>query len=109
MVLSITKEAIMRGVPDHSKEEPCPSPEIAVAHPNLIPSKPIPEKLAALGREVLDMVPRQLRGSPEAYRQAASDLCAMLKVNGVRMKPENLYYIALRVKWVMDNTTMESA
>ena len=60
----------MRGVPDHSKEEPCASPEITVAHPNLIPSKPIPERLAALGRELLEMVPRKQRGSLESYRRS---------------------------------------
>jgi hypothetical protein len=97
----------MRGVPDHSKEQPAlpTSATVTVAHPTLIPSEPIPEALAELGREVLDLVPRKQRGSLEAYRQAANDLSAILKVTGVRMKPKNLYYVALRVKWIRDNTT----
>jgi transposase InsO family protein len=97
----------MRGVPDHSKEQPSDSPSITVTvlPPTLIPKSSIPDRLAELGREVLDMVPRKQRGSLEAYRQAAHDLSAILKVNGVRMKPKNLYYVALRVKWIADNTS----
>ena len=97
----------MRGAPDHSNEKPCsPSAVTVVLQPALIPREPIPEGLAELGREVLEMVPRKLRGSLEAYRQAANNLSAILKVTGVRMKPKNLYYIALRVKGIMDNTTI---
>jgi hypothetical protein len=60
--------------------------------------------LAALGREVLDLVPRKQRASLAAYRQAATDLSAILKVTGVRRAPKTLYYAALRVKWLNDNT-----
>ena len=65
---------------------------------------PIPEDLAALGREVLELVPRKQRGSRDAYRQAAHDLSAILKVSRVRVTPKKLYYAALRVKWLADNT-----
>ncbi len=94
----------MRGVPDHSNEQSSlPSPSAAL--PSAITLKePIPEELSELGREVLEMVPRKLRGSLEAYRQAASDLSQILRVKGVRMKPKNLYYVTLRVKWIRDST-----
>jgi hypothetical protein len=66
--------------------------------------EPLPEALAALGREVLDSVPRKQRDSLAAYRQAARDLSAILRVTGVRRTPKTLYYAALRVKWLADNT-----
>jgi hypothetical protein len=97
----------MRGVPDHSKEQP-PLPTavtVPVRPPTVIPKAPISDGLAALGREVLDMVPRKQRGSLQAYRQAANDLSAILQVSGVRRKPATLYYAALRMKWIEDNTT----
>ena len=49
------------------------------------------------------MVPRNERGSLEAYRQAANDLSRILKTTGVQVKPKVLYYTALRVKWIADN------
>jgi hypothetical protein len=52
---------------------------------------------------VLDLVPRKQRGSLQAYRQAAEDLSAILKVGKVRVKPKNLYHYALRVKWLRDH------
>ncbi len=78
---------------------------LPVATPTLTLKEPMPAALAALGREVLDMVPRKQRGSLDAYRQAANDLSAILKVTGVRRKPTTLYYAALRIKWLADNTT----
>jgi hypothetical protein len=96
----------MRGVPDHSPEQPAvpTSDTILVRPPAVNPKTPLPEALAALGREVLDLVPRKQRASLAAYRQAASDLSALLKVTGVRRAPRTLYYAALRVKWLADNT-----
>ena len=96
----------MRGVPDHSPEQPAvpTSDTILVRPPDVTPKAPLPEALAALGRGVLDLVPRKQRGSLAAYRQAASDLSAILKVSGVRVTPKKLYYAALRVKWIADNT-----
>ena len=72
--------------------------------PTVTPKAPLPAALAALGREVLDLVPRKQRASLAAYRQAARDLSAILKVTGVRRAPKTLYYAALRVKWLADNT-----
>lgn len=66
---------------------------------------PLPEDLAAFGREVLELVPRKERASLDAYRQAAHALSRVLKVTGVRVRPKVLYYAALRVKWIADNTT----
>jgi hypothetical protein len=96
----------MRGVPDHSPEQPAvpTSDTILVRPPTVIPKQPLPEALATLGREVLELVPRKQRHSLGAYRQAASDLSAILKVTGVRRAPKTLYYAALRVKWLVDNT-----
>ena len=96
----------MRGIPDHSPEQsPVPTSDtILVRPPAVIPKTPLPEALAALGREVLDLVPRKPQPSLAAYRQAASDLSAILKVTGVRRTPKTLYYAALRVKWIADNT-----
>ncbi len=97
----------MRGVPDHSPEQPAvpTSDTILVRPPAVIPKTPLPETLVALGREVLELVPRKQRGSLAAYRQAASDLSAILRVTGVRRAPRTLYYAALRVKWLADNTS----
>jgi hypothetical protein len=96
----------MRGVPDHSnpsKDQPAPL-SVSVAPPaSFTPKEPIPEELAELGREVLELVPRKQRGSLEAYRQAAGALSRVLKVTGVRMALKTLYYLALRVKWLRDN------
>ncbi len=96
----------MRGVPDHSPEQPSTptSDTILVRPPDVTPKVPLPEALAALGREVLDLVPRKQRASLAAYRQAARDFSANLKVTGVRRTPKTLYYSALRVKWPADNT-----
>jgi hypothetical protein len=95
----------MRGVPNPHNDQPC-VPSFPAVHPgSLILKEPIPEDLAALGREVLELVPRKLRGSPDADRQAAHDLSAILKVTGVRVKPKVLYYTALRVKWIADNAS----
>jgi hypothetical protein len=98
----------MRGVPDHSPEQPAvpTSDTILVRPPDVTPKAPLPEALAALGREVLELVPRKQRGSLEAYRQAASDLSAILRVTGVPRAPKTLYYAALRVKWLTDNTIL---
>ena len=100
----------MRGIPDHSPEQsPVPtSNTILVRPPDVTPKAPLPEALAALGREVLDLVPRKPEPSLAAYRQAASDLSTVLKVSRVRVTPKTLYYAALRVKWLVDNTTMET-
>ena len=97
----------MRGIPDHSPEQPAvpTSDTILVRPPAIIPKTPLPEALAALGREVLDLVPRKPQPSLAAYRQAASDLSAILKVSRVRVPPKKLYYAALRVKWLADNMT----
>jgi hypothetical protein len=96
----------MRGIPDHSPEQPAvpTSDTIVVRPPELTPKTPLPEALAALGREVLDLVPHKPQPSLAAYRQAASDLSAILKVGHVRVTPRKLYYAALRVKWLADNT-----
>ncbi len=96
----------MRGVPDHSPEQPAvpTSDAISVCAPSVMPKDPLPEALAALGREVLELVPRKQRDSLAADRQAARDLSAILKVTGVRRAPKTLYYAALRVKWLADNT-----
>ena len=96
----------MRGIPDHSPEQsPVPASDtIPVRPPAVTPKVALPEALAALGREVLDLIPRKQRASLAAYRQAASDLSAILKVTGVRRAPKTLYYAALRVKWLRDNT-----
>jgi hypothetical protein len=80
---------------------------LSVAAPTLTLKDPIPEDLAALGREVLELVPRKQRGSLDAYRQAANGLSAILKATGVLVKPKVLYYTALRVKWIANNTTSE--
>lgn len=66
----------MRGVPNPPNNQPQPGVSLLlVAAPgSLMLKEPIPEELAALGREVLEMVPRKERGSLDAYRQAASDL-----------------------------------
>ena len=98
----------MRGVPDHSKEQPSLSTPVIVP---VCPSTVSPKEsnlggVAALGREVRELVPRKQRGSLDAYRQAASDLSAILKLTRVRMTPKKLYYAALRVTWIMDNTTV---
>jgi hypothetical protein len=95
----------MRGVPDHSQEQPSlpESVSVPVASAILSPKEPIPENLAALGREVLELVPRKQRGSLDAYRQAANALSRILKTTGVRVKPKVLYYTALRVKWMQDS------
>jgi hypothetical protein len=96
----------MRGIPDRSPEKPSTptSDTLLVCAPTVTPKDPLPEALAALGREVLDLIPRKQRASLVAYRQAARDLSAILKVTGVRRAPKTLYYAALRVKWLTDNT-----
>ena len=96
----------MRGVPDHSSERPSlpESLSVPVASPAVVPKAPLSAELAALGQEVLALVPRDQRGSLAAYRQAASDLSAVLAVTGVRRTPKTLYYAALRVKWLANNT-----
>ena len=95
----------MRGVPNSPNDQPC-VPSFPAVHPgSLTLREPIPEALAALGQEVLELVPRKLRGSPDADRQAAHDLSAIRKVTGVRVKPTSLSYGALRVKWITDSTT----
>ena len=98
----------MRGVPNHSKDQPSlpASPSLKVLPPTLVVKAPMPDDLAAFGREVLDLVPRTQRGSLDAYRQAARDLTRVLKVAGVRVRPTVLYYAALRVKWIAENTTI---
>ncbi len=94
----------MRGVPDHSNDQPC-VPSLPLASPGSLTLKePIPEELAALGREVLEMVPRPERCWLAAYRRAANALSRMLRTTGVRVKPKALYYVALRVKWIKDTT-----
>jgi hypothetical protein len=97
----------MRGVPDHSQESPSVPTSVTVpaSPPTFVPKEPLSAGLAALGQEVLDMVPRKQRDSLAAYRQAASDLSAILRVTGVRRTPPTLYYAALRIKWLVDNTT----
>jgi hypothetical protein len=97
----------MRSVPYHSPEQPAvpTSDTLLVRPPAVSPKQPLPEALAALGREVLDFVPRKQRDSLAAYRQAARDLSAILRVTGVRRAPKTLYYAALRVKWLADNTS----
>ena len=96
----------MRGVPDHSKEQPSvpASPTITVLSPNLVVKDPMPDDLAAFGREVLELVPRKQRASLDSYRQAAQALSRVLKITGVRVRPKVLYYAALRVKWIAENT-----
>lgn len=89
----------MRGIPDHSPEQPFPRRTPSwCAHLRSPRRHPSPEALAALGREVLDLVPRKQRALLAAYRQAANDLSAILRVTGVRRTPRTLYYAALRVK-----------
>jgi hypothetical protein len=96
----------MRGVPDYSQEScSLPASTVPAFPPTFVPKEPLSEGLAALGREVLDMVPRKQRDSLAAYRQAASDLSAILRVTGMRRTTPTLYYAALRVKWLVDNTT----
>jgi hypothetical protein len=96
----------MRSVPESNNDKPVAdvSCALAVAAPTFTPKVPLPEALAALGREVLALVPRKPQPSLAAYHQAASDLSAILKVTGVRRAPRTLYYAALRVKWLADNT-----
>jgi hypothetical protein len=95
----------MRGVPNPHNDQPC-VPSFPAVHPgSLTLREPIPEDLAALGREVLELVPRKQRASLDAYRQAADALSRMLRTSGVRVKPKVLYYTALRVKWVQDNVS----
>jgi hypothetical protein len=99
-----TRRCLMRSTPDSNNEQPVAdaADTLPVASPAFIPKTPIPAPLAALGREVLAMVPRKQRGSLEAYRQAANALSRMLKVGGVRMTPKVLYYTALQVKWMQE-------
>ena len=96
----------MRGVPNPRNDQPQSGvPSLLVVVPgSLTLIEPMPEELAALGREMLEMVPRKQRGSLAAYRQAANDLSRMLGATGVRVKPKVLYYTALRVKWIKDST-----
>ncbi len=96
----------MHSVPDANHDQPVADEfcSLSVAAPPFTPKEPLPEALAALGREVLELVPRKQQGSLAAYRQAARDLSAILKVTGVRRAPKTLYYAALRVKWLADNT-----
>jgi|MudIll2142460700_1097286.scaffolds.fasta_scaffold290174_1 hypothetical protein len=93
----------MRGVPNPHNDQPS-FPSLDVVQPGtFIPRNPSPRTwLAALGREVLELLPRKQRGSLEAYRQAANDLSRILKKTGVRVKPKVLYYTALRVTWLQD-------
>ena len=97
----------MRSVPNSNNDQPVSdaSVSLSVAAPTLTLKEPIPAELAALGREVLELVPRKQRGSLDAYRQAAHDLSALLKVSRVRVTPKVLYYTALRVKWMQDQVT----
>ncbi len=97
---------LMRSVPDSNNDQPVADAafSLPVASPTFTPKEPIPEGLAALGREVLELVPRKPQPSLESYRQAASDLSAILRITGVRVTPKRLYYAALRVKWLADNT-----
>jgi hypothetical protein len=83
----------MRGVPDHSKEQPSlpESVTVPVCPPTFTPKEPTPAEMAALGREVLELGPGKQRGSLDAYRQAAHDLSAILKLTGVRVTPKVLY------------------
>ncbi len=95
----------MRGVPDQNNERPCVSmPSLVPAAITFTPRDPILEPLAELGREVLGMVPRSLRGSLDAYRRTTQDLSLILRANGVRVKTKTLYYVALRLKWIRENT-----
>jgi hypothetical protein len=93
----------MRGVPNPQNDQPCVPSFPAVQPGSLTLKEPIPEDLAALGREVLELVPRKERASLHAYRQAANALSPILKATGVRVTPKVLYYTALRVKWITDN------
>jgi len=96
----------MRGGPDHSQEQPSSHTcRCSRAPTRMHPERADPGKLAALGREVLELVPWKQRDSLDAYRQAATDLSATLKVTGVRVTPRKLYYVALRLKWLAHNTT----
>jgi hypothetical protein len=79
-------------------------PSLVPAPIRFTPRDPLPEDLAALGREVLELVPREKRGALEAYRMAATALSQILHVGGMRVKPKALYYAALRVKWITENT-----
>jgi hypothetical protein len=95
----------MRGVANPHNDQPC-FPSLHAAHSGSLTLKePIPEDLAALGQEVVELVPRKQRGSLDAFRQAANALSCILKTTGVRVKPKVLYYTALRVKWVQDNVS----
>ena len=98
----------MRGFPDHSKDQPAPTPAaptITVRPGTLVEKAPLEEELAAFGREVLDLVPRKQRGtSLDLYRRAADDLSRVLRAGKIRVGPKKLYYAALRVKWIKDNT-----
>ena len=95
----------MRSVPDSNNEQLVADESFALstAVPTFTPTTPLPEALAALGREVLDLVPREPQPSLAAYRPAAGDLSAILKVSRVRVTPKVLYYTALRVKWMQDS------
>ncbi len=94
----------MRGVPDHSNEQ-TGLPSLAAMLPLTLRLKDaIPDELMALGQEVVDMVRRHGLYTLNTYRQAAKDLSKILRVNGRRIKPKDLYYVALRVKWIKDST-----
>jgi hypothetical protein len=88
----------MRSMPDSTNDQPVSdaSVSLSVTAPTLTLKEPVPAEMAALGQEVLELVHREQRGSLDAYRQAAHDLSAILKVTGVRV----------RVKWMQDTTTM---
>jgi hypothetical protein len=89
-------------MPDSNNDQPVSdvSLSLAVACPTFTPRTRIPAELAALGREVLELVPRKPQPSLEAYRVAAHNLSRVLKATGVRVTPKVFYYTALRVKWL---------
>ena len=94
----------MRGIPDHSNQQPA-LPSLSAALPATLTLKEkISDEWAGLGQEVVDMVLCRGLYSLESYRRAAKDLCNVLRVNGRRMKQRDLYYMALRVKWIKDST-----
>jgi len=103
-----TRRCLMRSMPDSTNDQPVSdaSVSLSVTAPTLTLKEPVPAEMAALGQEVLELVHRKQRGSLDASPPAAHDLSAILHVTGVRVTPKKLYYVALRVKWMQDTTTM---
>ncbi len=80
-------------------------PSLSSPSPRVFTLKePIPPELVDLGWEVVAWVLHEGMYSLFGFREAAKAVSRTLNERGVRVRPRDLYYTALRVKWMKDST-----